>query len=269
MSAPAAAPRAPGEMPAHMGGAMVWSLMRRGLNEILRVPGAAVPGMMAPTIFLLGLTAVFGSLKELPGFPTDSFMSFLVPVSYLQAAGFTGAATGVNLARDIELGWFDRLLVLPVPRWALLAGTVLSASLRVLLPFTLLTIVALVLGADWPGPDGLLMAIGCGMVFAAIMACWGVSLALIFKTQSAAPLMQAGTFILVLFTAAYAPLELLAGWMHDVAVINPVNHVLTAVRQGFIGDVTWGDTWPGLLVLISMTVVFGLFAIRQLQRVGR
>jgi ABC-2 type transport system permease protein len=248
---------------------MVWTLMRRGLNEILRVPGAALPGMLAPTIFLLGLTAVFGNLPHLPGYPTDSFMSFIVPVSYLQAAGFTGAATGVNLARDIELGWFDRLLVLPVPRWALLAGTVLSASLRVLLPFAMLTTVALVLGAHWPGVDGLAVAVAFGSVFAAIAACWGVTLALVFKTQSAAPLMQAGTFIVVLFTAAYAPLPLLAGWLHDVAVINPVNHVLTAARQGYIGSVTWADTWPALVTLAAMTVIFGTLAIRQLLRVGR
>jgi ABC-2 type transport system permease protein len=249
--------------------AMVWSLMRRGLNEILRVPGAAVPGMLAPTIFLLGLTAVFGNLKHLPGYPTDSFMSFIVPVSYLQAAGFTGAATGVNLARDIELGWFDRLMVLPVPRWALLAGTVLSASLRVLLPFALLTIVAVSLGAHWPGVEGLAIAVACGSAFAAIAACWGVTLALVFRTQSAAPLMQAGTFILVLFTAAYAPLPLLAGWLHDVATINPVNHVLTAARQGFIGDVSWANTWPALVTLSSMTVGFGALAVRQLLRFGR
>lgn len=249
-------------------GPMIWSLMRRGLNEILRVPGAALPGMLAPTIFLLGLTAVFGNLHHLPGYPTDSFMSFILPVSYLQAAGFTGAATGVNLARDIELGWFDRLLVLPVPRWALLAGTVMSASLRVLLPFTLLTIVALIFGAHWPGVDGLLLAFGVGMVFAAMMACFAVSLALKFKTQSAAPLMQAGTFILVLFTAAYAPLRLLAGWLHDVALVNPVNHVLTAVRQGFIGGVSWHDTWPGLITLAALLALFGAFAVRQLLRMG-
>jgi len=249
--------------------AMVWSLMRRGLNEILRVPGAALPGMLAPTIFLLGLTAVFGNLHHLPGYPTDSFMSFILPVSFLQAAGFTGAATGVNLARDIELGWFGRLLVVPIPRWALLAGTVLAASLRVLLPFTLLTIVALALGARWPGVDGLLLAVAYGMAFAAIAACWSVTLALMFRTQSAAPLMQAGTFILVLFTAAYAPLPLLAGWLHDVASVNPVNHVLTAARQGFIGGVSWSNTWPALVTLVGMTIAFGAVAVRQLLRFGR
>ena len=29
--------------------------------------------------------------------------------------------------------------------------------------------------------------------------------------------MQAGIFMAVLFTASYAPLELLTGWLHDVA----------------------------------------------------
>ena len=84
--------------------AMVWSLMRRGLNEILRVPGAALPGMLAPTIFLLGLTAVFGNLHHLPGYPTDSFMSFILPVSFLQAAGFTGAATSAARRRNRSPG---------------------------------------------------------------------------------------------------------------------------------------------------------------------
>ena len=60
-----------------------------------------------------GLTSVFGKLTLLPGFTTDDYMSSSCPVSFLQGAGFTGAATGVNLARDIELGWFDRLLASP------------------------------------------------------------------------------------------------------------------------------------------------------------
>ena len=100
------------------------ALIRRAANEILRVPGAAIPGVLAPTIFFLGLTAVFGNLTLLPAFDTDSYQSFIIPVSMLQGAGFTGAATGVNLARDIEQGWFDRLLASPAPRPALLAGMV-------------------------------------------------------------------------------------------------------------------------------------------------
>jgi ABC-2 type transport system permease protein len=247
---------------------MTWALMRRGINEVVRVPGAAIPGVMAPTIFMLGITSAFGNLTLLPGFTTDSFLTFIIPVGFLQGAGFTGAATGVNLARDIELGWFDRLLVSPAPRGVLLAGTVLSASLRALMPVTLLMIVGLCLGAHFPGVGGLLIAIVVAACFAAIAASYGVTIALKFKTQAAAPLMQAGVFMAVLFTTAYAPQQLLTGWLQDVARYNPVTKVLEAARQGFVGDVSWADTWPGLVALAGLAIVVVFLALRGLQRAG-
>ena len=246
--------------------AMTLALMRRGLNEIVRVPGAAIPGVLAPTIFILGITSVFGKLTLLPGFSTDSYLTFILPVGFLQGAGFTGAATGVNLARDIELGWFDRLLVSPAPRGVLLAGTVLSSSLRALLPVTLLMIVGLSLGANFPGLGGLLIAVLMAGMFSAIAASYAVTLALKFKTQAAAPLMQAGVFMAVLFTTSYAPQKLLTGWLHDVARLNPVTQVLEAARQGFVGGVTWSDTWPGLVALAGMMMVVVALALRELRR---
>jgi ABC-type multidrug transport system permease subunit len=246
--------------------AAVWILIRRAGNEIVRVPGAAIPGVLAPTIFFLGLTSVFGNLTLLPGFDTESYASFLIPVSLLQGAGFTGAATGVNLARDIEQGWFDRLLACPAPRPVVLAGLVLSASLRALVPATVLLCVAFAVGAHWPGFDGLAIALLLVMGMGTVAALWGTALAFKFRTQSAAPLMQAGMFILILCTTAYAPLDLLTGWLHTVAEINPVTDVLEAVRQGFVGEVSWADTWPGLVTLAGLAALFGAFALRGMRK---
>jgi ABC-2 type transport system permease protein len=247
--------------------ATVRMLVSRAANEIIRVPGAAIPGVLAPTIFFCGLTAVFGSLTQLPGFTTETYQSFVIPISLLQGAGFTGAATGVNLARDIEQGWFDRLLVSPAPRPVLLAGLVLSASLRSLIPATVLLAVGFAIGVDWPGADGLLLSLVLVMGTGTIAACWGVMLALRYKTQSAAPLMQAGMFVLVLTTTAYAPQDLLTGWLQDVARVNPLTQVVEAARQGFVnGTVTWGETWPGLLAVAGLIVVFGGLALRGMNR---
>jgi ABC-2 type transport system permease protein len=243
----------------------VWALMRRALNEIVRVPAAAIPGVLAPTIFLLGLTSAFGRLTLLPGFTTDDFMSFYIPVSLLQGAGFTGAATGVNLARDIELGWFDRLIVAPPSRVSLLAGLVLSASMRALIPMSFVLIVGFSFGVQFPGLEGLLLAVLLGAGFAAVAASWGITLALRFKTQAAAPLMQAGIFMAVLFTTSYAPLALLTGWLHTVATYNPVRFIIDAARQGFIGDLSWDLTWKGLLSLAGLTVLVTAFALRGLR----
>src|SRR5919109_966867 len=173
--------------------AQVMVLIRRAANELLRVPGAAIPGVLAPTIFFLGITSVFGNLTLLPGFTTDTYQSFVIPVSLLQGAGFTGAATGV----------------------------------------------------DWPGLDGMVIALLLVAGMGTVAALWGVTIALRFKSQSAAPLMQAGAFVFILTTTAYAPLDLLQGWLQDLARTNPVTQIVEAVRQGFIGGGGGGGAPPG------------------------
>jgi ABC transporter DrrB family efflux protein len=242
------------------------ALMVRAKNELVRVPGAAIPGVLAPTIFFLGLNGVFGALIHLRGFGVDSYEGFIVPVSMLQGAGFTGAAAGVNLARDYEQGWVDRLLVSPAPRWVLLSGNVLAASARAFVPATFVLAIGFVIGVQWPGIDGLVVCYLMVAAMAAVAACWGSMLALHYKSQSAAPLMQAGMMALVLLTPAYAPLELLQPWLEKVARINPVTHVVEAARQGFTGNVSWADTWPGLLALAGLLAVLGTLALREMRR---
>jgi ABC-2 type transport system permease protein len=251
---------------------VILALSRRALNEILRVPGGAVPGVLAPTIFMIGLSGVFGEAANLPEFAGDvgtDFRTFIVPVGMLQGAGFTGAATGVNLARDIEQGWFDRLLVGPAPRTVLLAGLVGSACLRSLLPATFLVVVALLLGTGIESIGGLVLAAFLVMGMAASMACWGAIVALRFGTQQAAPLMQIVAFASILFTTAYAPEPLLADWLQAIAEVNPVRYILEGVRQAYVTGLEWPITRDALLGLAALLLVFGGFAIRAMQRVGR
>ena len=245
------------------------AMIRRNFNEIIRVPAGALPGVIAPTVFMLGTTSVFGELARLPGFTADRFLSFIIPVGLLQAAAFSGAATGVNLARDLELGWFDRMLVSRAPRPVLLGGLLAAASLRALLPMTVLVAVALPLGAHFPGVGGLALAIALALTFSGIAAAWSITLALKFQTISAAPLMQMTVFMAVLYTTSYAPEPLLSGWLQHVAHYNPVTKVVEAARQGFVGAVTWGDTWPALLVLAGLAAVTVSIALRGMLRLGR
>jgi ABC-2 type transport system permease protein len=75
-------------------------------------------------------------------------------------------------------------------------------------------------------------------------------------------------FVFILFTSSYAPLHLLAGWLRAIATVNPINQVVDALRAGFVGGVTWHETWPGLLALLGLGVLFGALALRGLRRTG-
>ncbi len=247
-------------------------LWRRSLNEVLRVRGALLPATIAPVVFLLGMSGQFGRLTGLEGFPTDSYMSWIVPLSCLQGAGFAGAATGSNLARDIEQGWFDRLLLAPVPRPVLLIGPILGGITRSLVPATVVLLVGLMLGAEITGGAlGVLALYVACIGFCAAAGLWGIFMALTFRTQQAGPLMQQGVFLGVFLSTAYTPEVLLRGWLAEVAPYNPVTYVLELARQATVSGIepSWAHTWPGLVALAGMLLVLGVFALRRLDRLGR
>jgi ABC-type multidrug transport system permease subunit len=248
------------------------TLWRRSLNEVLRVRGAILPATIAPVIFMFGITGQFGRLTGLEGFPTHSYISWIVPLSCLQGAGFAGAAVGANLARDIELGWFDRLLVAPVPRPLLVLGPILGAVSRSMVPATVVLVTGLLIGADLTGGVyGLLCLYFAAAAFCATAALWGVFMAVTFRTQQAGPLMQQGVFLAVFLSTAYTPLVLLHGWLGDVARLNPVTHVLEMARQATVEGIepSFAHTWPGVVALLGMATVLGALALGGLRRMGR
>ncbi len=249
--------------------AAVRALVVRGLNELLRVPGAAIPGIVSPAIFLIGLVLVFGKATDIPGYGTSSFLAFVLPVALLQSAGFTGGATGVNLGRDIEGGWLDRLLLSPTSRATILVGLVLSASLRVLIPVPPLLLIAIAVGAPVPSALGVVITFVIVVMFTAVAATWASILALIFKSQQASPLMQSSILSSLLFSASYAPLELLQPWMRTIAEHNPVTLVVEGIRQCYVGDITWAVTWHALAALLVMGAIFSLWALVRLRRYER
>lgn len=245
------------------------ALTRRALLDVGRLPGATVPAALAPTVLLLAIVGLFGRLAVLPGFGTDRYLTFLLPFALLQAAAMAGGTAGINLARDIEQGLVDRLLTAPAPRRSILVASVVSAAPRVLPAAALLLAVGFGLGAAFPGAGGLAVALAMCAGFALASASWACLIAVLTGTQEAGPLMQAPSIIAVLLTTAYAPMGLLAGWLRDVAHWNPVTPMLDAARQGFVADVTWGDTWPGLLAAGAITAVLFAAALAALSRRGR
>ena len=86
------------------------------------VPAARV--WIPPLTFPLMLMAVnsngLRAATHLPGFPTDSFLAFFLPFSFLQGALFASGIAGVDLARDIDTGFLNRLALTPVRGSALL-----------------------------------------------------------------------------------------------------------------------------------------------------
>ncbi len=240
----------------------------RSLKLIPRIPSTFVPSVVMPVFLTIAFAGAFSGLVLLPGFPADEILDWFIPMTAVQGSAFAGITTGMGVARDLESGFYDRLLSSPAPRGALLAGPLVASVLRAFIPTTLMLSIAVITGAHfYGGLLGALTLVAACLGFSLVAGSWALLLALRFKTQQAAPLMQMGVLLTVFLSTAQMPLELLTGWLQTVARFNPVTYVFQLARQGFLGEVTWAHTWPGLVAIAGMAAVLIGFAWRAMRRV--
>ncbi len=244
-------------------GKLAW----RSVSLIPRVPSTFIPSLVFPIFSVVAFSGAFSAVAKLPGFPAETMVDWMVPFSVVQGAAFAGVTTGFGMARDIQTRFFDRLLLSPVRHRALVTGPLVAALLRGVVPFVVVLVAGVLAGVNLPGGLlGLLTLFVAAEGIAVVAAGWSIGLALRFGSMKAAPLIQAGLFTTMFLSTAQVPLSVMTGWLHGVARVNPMTNLLRLARQGFVGDVTWAQTWPGLVTLAAGIALLGTFAIRGLRR---
>jgi ABC-2 type transport system permease protein len=93
---------------------------------------------------------------------------------------------------------------------------------------------------------------------------WSAGVAMRLRTQQAFPVMQMPVFILLFFAPVYVPLDLLEGWIHAVATINPITPLLEAGRGLISGEPT--ETLAAFSIAAGLIAGFALWALRGLRR---
>ncbi len=239
----------------------------RNVRNIRRLPSAFLPSLLMPIIQAIAFSGTFFAVTEIPGFPTDRSINWYLPLGVMMGCGFAGVGVGFTTIRDIETGFYDRLRMTPAPRLALITGPTLGALARALLLTTTVVIVGIILGARLTdGVLGLLTLYIAGLGIAAMGTYWGLALAYRFKSMAGAAVMQLTFFLALFLTDAQTPLSVMDGWLHSVARINPFTNILRLSREGFLGEVTWADSWGGLLAIVVLCSLTLWFAIASLAR---
>jgi ABC-2 type transport system permease protein len=247
--------------------AVAVALLRRNLVNITRLPSALVPSLVFPIFGTIAFASLYGAAIR-QYYPSLNALNWYVPLNVVQGAAFGGVFLAFATIRDFQTGVVDRLVAAPMRRRAMLLAVVLTAAVRALFPFVLVMIIGLLGGMSFPGGVAGVLMLLLGCVATGVLGClWGTGLAYRFKTMAAAPLMQVGVFVLVFLSATQVPMSGLSGWLHTIARVNPATNLLRMSRQGFIGPVTWHDTWPGLLAVLGMGLALTLFADRGLDKI--
>lgn len=252
---------------------VVAALGRRSVLQTFRRPQLVAPLLIFPTLLLAIQSAGVGRAIELQGFPpVDSFLQFLLPAAMIQSALFGGNAAGIALAVDIEMGFTDRLLAAPIPRFAIVAGRL--AGTCVLGALTALWFLAIGLIFGVPIDEGVLGALlMIALVTLSAFAFGSLGAALALRTGSAS--IVQGTFPLVFvvlfLSTAFFPEDLLVEPAKAIAQYNPLSFIVEAVRDPVISSFSTTDLLQGLAgiaLVAGIGVVLSSRALRHRVAAG-
>jgi ABC-2 type transport system permease protein len=214
---------------------VAFAVLRRNLTHAFKNPALLVPSILFPLIFLIAFAGGLSAVSNVPGFDFPSgYTAFQFVFVFLQAAAFGGVFTGLAIAGDFESGFAQRLLLAAPRREGIILGYVLAGLTRFATTAAVITIAALLAGmqVDGSGVD-LFGLVGLGLLVNAASTMFAAGVAFRFKSMQAAPVLQIPIFLTLFLAPVYVPLDLLQGWIHSVAQLNPATALLTAGR-GFI-----------------------------------
>ena len=126
----------------------VGQLARRSVVRTLRQPAQIVPSLIFPMFLLAVNSGGLKSVTNLPGFPTDSYLTFALAITFMQGALFSVINSGTDLARDIETGFLNRMALTPLRGAALLSGLLAGSLMLGLMQALAYLIVGLAFGAE-------------------------------------------------------------------------------------------------------------------------
>jgi ABC-2 type transport system permease protein len=245
------------------------ALAYRQMTVLLKNPSLFLPPMLFP---LLNFTAFAGGLSRLRHVPCFQFhggyTAFQFVFVLLQSAAFGGVFAGFGIARDFERGFARRLLVSAPQRGGIILGYALAALARWAMVAIVLTTAALVVGMQVGGNGVDLFGLyGLAILFNQAGLLWACGIAMRFRTVQAGPLMQTPVFMTLFLAPVYVPINLLRGWIHAVARVNPVTFLLQAGR-GFI-EGTPTQVGAAFGIALALVAVFSVWARRGLARAER
>ncbi|MFO7246776.1 MAG: ABC transporter permease [Thermaerobacter sp.] len=230
----------------------------RCLLKVRRTPEQLFDVVFQPVVFTLMFTYIFGG--AIAGSVHD-YLPIIVPGILIQTLVGASVAAGVQLRDDMDKGVFDRFRTMPIARIAPLAGVLLADTVRYGIAAVLTFAMGFLMGyRPQGGIAGMalaaLFAVGCTWAMSWIFAFFGVVARDAASVQGFSMMVL---FPLMFLSNVFVPVETMPRWLQWFAGVNPVSHMVTAVRQlvnhGTVGaDFVWSLLGAAAVVAVMAPV---------------
>ena len=242
------------------------AVARRSIHNSFTNPAIIVPSLIFPLVFLMAFAGGLSRISGVPGFDyPPGYTAFQYVFVLLQASAFGGIFTGFAVALDWESGFVRRLLLAAPRREGIVVGYVIGGLARCVATGVVVTGAALVSGMRIDGGAVDLVGLfGLALLVNMTATLFATGVAMRARSMQAGPAMQIPVFLILFLAPVYVPLELLSGWIHAVAKINPFTALIEGGR-----DLISGQSFDAALVFgvaLVLLVLFTAWGVRGLRR---
>ncbi len=219
-------------------------LIGRSLRNALRQPATIIPNIAISVFFLFVYNSGLNSVAQLPGFQ-GTYLGFILPVSIVSAAVGGAGLAGQTLIKDIDNGYFTKLLLTPTRRLAVIWGPMIASAIILTAQVVLVMLLALAMGLKVAaGPAGFLLVVALAFLWGMAFAGYAAFMALKTKNAAAAQAATFAFFPLIFLSYTFVPKEYVtAGWLrgrghdqpHDLRVrldALPAEHGMERIFAG-------------------------------------
>jgi ABC-2 type transport system permease protein len=243
----------------------------RNIHNWATNPALFIPGLLFPMFFFTAFAGGLSRIDSVPGFDYEAgYTTFVYGFVLLQAAAFGGVFSAFSIARDFESGFSRRLMLGAVNRGGIVAGYWIAAFVRAATNIAVITVVALLVGLEIHGNGVDVVGLyTLALLMNAVALLFGTGVAMRLRTMQAGPAIQTPAFLLLFLAPVWVPYDLLTGWVHAAASVNPVTLVLEADRGFLEGDpIKVLPAFAVVALLTSISVLWARGGLRSAERVA-
>ena len=243
----------------------ITTLAWRALIKMSRNPEQLVDVTFMPVLFTVMFGLMFGGAVS---GSTAHYLPTLIPGIIAMTTITACIAAGMQLREDMDKGVFDRFRSLPIARIAPLAGPMLADLARYAIAAGITLTVGVVMGyRPGGGVPGVL-----GAVVLAVITGWSIAWIFLWigtKARSAGAVQGMSMMImfpLAFLSNAFVPVDTLPGWLQAVTRVNPVSHVVSALRDLVNDGAVTAQVGWALLGCATVAAIFIPLAVRSYSK---
>ncbi|MBE0480832.1 MAG: ABC transporter permease [Dehalococcoidia bacterium] len=228
----------------------------RAMLKIKHVPEQLFDVTALPIVFLLLFTYLFGG--ALAG-STGEYLQFVLPGILVMTVTFITTNTGLGIHNDVKKGVFDRVRSLPIWQPSFLVGALLGDTIRYTMAAAVLIVLGLILGfRPAAGTIEVFMSILLLLVFSFSLSWIWIALGLVVRSpESFQSISWTVLFLLTFISNVFVLPETMPGWLQSFVNVNPITHLVTAVRGFMSGEILMNAIGWVLITCVLLIALFG------------